>query len=155
MFMIIIWIASLWVLVLFCVPIVFFIWKTCIRTLMTIRMVSVTLISISVPSFFLSHSGGMPVCTIISEPTCPMFVEPTYFLTFYPYLFAAMVHCHWFELHPSQDPANCYSARRGSTSEHHRPHLHSPNKREGVHLWLFFGGAHGKQDREGTTIISI
>ena len=90
--MIIIWIASLWVLVLFCVPIVFFIWKTCIRTLMTICMVSVTLIYISVPSFFLSHSGGMPVCTIASESTCPMFVEPTYFLTFYPYVFAAMVY---------------------------------------------------------------
>ena len=93
MFMIIIWIASLWILMLFCVPIVFSIWKTCIRTLMTIRMVSVTPISISVPSFFSSHFGGMPVCTIISESTCPKFVEPTDFLSFYPYVFAAMVHC--------------------------------------------------------------
>ena len=90
--MIVIWIVSLWVLVLSCVPIVIFIWKTCIRTLMTIHMVSITPISISVPSFVLPQSGGMPESTIASESTILMFVEPTCFLAFFPYVFADMVN---------------------------------------------------------------
>ena len=123
---------------------------------MTIRMVSVTPISISVPSFFLSHSGGMPVCTIITESTCPIFVEPTDFLSFYPYVFAAMVHCvtgsdstllkiQQIIIQLGMDP---------------RPNtiglvfIH-PTSVKGFPSGYFFGGALGKQDCEGTTIISI
>ena len=143
MFMTIIWIASLWVLAHSCVPIVFFIRKACIQTLMTIRMVSVTLICISVPSFFLSHSGGdasiYNYLRIYMSYVCRtnMF---SYFLPlrlcrhglFYYWFY------YWFVLRPSQDPADCHSFPRGSSSEHHRHHPLSPNKFEGVHLWLLF-----------------
>ena len=135
MFIIIIWIVSLCVLMVFCVPII---------------------ISICVPSFFLSHSGGMPVCTINSESTCPMFIEPTYVLTFHLCASAAMVYCvpgsnstplkiqqSFIQLGLDPPPNTI-----GFVLLH-------PTSLEGFTSGYFFGRAHGKQDRERTTIISI
>ena len=140
---------------LFCVLIVFSIWKTCIRTLMTIRMVSVTPISICPFFLFVSLRGDASMYNF--HRIYMSYIWRTNRFSFFLPLRLCRYGslCHWFGLHPSQDSANYYSARRGSTSEHYRSRLHSPNKCEGIPLWLFFGGALGKQDREGTTIIPI
>ena len=156
MIMIVIWTASLWVLMIFCVPIIFFIWKTITWTPMIFLMVFIIPISISIPSLPLSHSGGMPVYTVVTESTRPISVEPTYFLTFFPYVFTDMAKfiIGWgyalfknqhFGIYFSMDPP---------------PDIMSfvfihPTGFKRFTSGYHFGCTHGKQNCEGTTIVSI